>query len=71
MRTYEKKLSGAVRDTNNKGTLKYSAAYFDVQDLESGSMKAPTGTTIKLKVDGTAAPLVDHEHSSRRAGSCE
>lgn len=71
MQTYERPLSGAVRDSNNKGTLKFSAGYFEGQDLKSGSQKAPVGTTIKMKVGGPAAPLVDHSESQQRAGHCE
>lgn len=71
MRTYEKALSGAIRDSNNKGSLKYSAAYFEALDITSGSMKAPVGTTIKMKVGGTGAPLVDDAESQKRAGYCE
>lgn len=71
MRTYERELAGAVRDTNNKGTLKFTAGYFEMQDLKSGSMKAPAGTTIKMKVGGPAAPLVDDPNSQKRAGHCE
>lgn len=71
MRTYERTLGGAIRESNNNGSLKYSAGYFEAQDLKSGSMKAPAGTTIKMKVGGTGAPLVDDANSQKRAGHCE
>lgn len=71
MRAFEEPLARAVRDTNNRGTLKFSAGYFESQDLKSGSMKAPAGTTIKMKVGGPAAPLVEDGKSHQRAGHCE
>lgn len=71
MRAFEEPLTRAVRDSNNRGTLKFSAGYFESQDLKSGSMKAPAGTTIKMKVGGPAAPLVEDGNSEQRAGHCE
>lgn len=71
---YEKSIEGAYRDANNNGVIKFSAGYFASHDLSKGSRKAPPGTTIKLKVGGTGAPLVDHTRedpgSKARSGHC-
>lgn len=63
-------LTQAVRDANNRGTIKFSAGYFPCATLESGTAKAASGTTIKMKVGGPGAPLVDNEASQKRAGNC-
>ena len=68
--TYELGLSHAQRETNSQGIIKFSAGYFQAHDISKGSRRAPAGTTIKLKVDGVGAPLVENPGSERRAGNC-
>lgn len=69
---FDMPLEKAIRSSNNNGNVRFSAGYFHVHDLSKGGSKGITpGTTIKMKVGGTGAPLVDQEGSEKRSGHCE
>lgn len=68
---HEQPLTRAIRGSNAKGTLSFSVGYFALQDFTKGSERAPAGTTIKLKVDGAGAPLLDDPGSRLRGDNCK
>jgi hypothetical protein len=70
MQTFEEPLRNAIRKSNNKGKVKFSAGYFKKADVSSGSTKAPAGTTVTMQVGDAGAPLQAENSKKERARHC-
>lgn len=72
MHTMEMPLERALRRSNNRGSIKFSAGYFKKVDITEGSPKAPAGTTVKMTVAEKGAPVrADPPRDTERRGKCQ